>query len=298
VNKDNPKTTKRKRNRIRKIKNAILVILVIFWFIPMVLSVLLAIRVVYLERKVEQYMLSKQKSSSSGLSDVIKAETKKAYEPQLQNTEPADEKKIVYLTFEDGPSQNTEKILDILKTEKVKATFFVIGHEEDKFSQRMYRRIVKEGHTLGLHSYSHFYDEIYKTPDAFEKDFMKLRKYLYRITGVKSMYYRFPGGSSSTALQYPITEYVIRLTSKGIEYLDWNVVCGDNIGPNRISKDEWIRSALNGIEKYSTSIVQMYDSSNAKTTGKALKQFIQKCKDKKYELLPIDKEAKLIQHAQ
>ena len=104
--------------------------------------------------------------------------------------------KKVYLTFDDGPSDHTAQILDILKKHKVKATFFVVG-KETEYAKKMYQRIVLEGHTLAMHSYSHNYDQIYANVGAFSKDLMKLQKYLYDLTDVKPYIYRFPGGSSN-----------------------------------------------------------------------------------------------------
>ena len=98
--------------------------------------------------------------------------------------------KKVYLTFDDGPSDHTDEILDILKKNKVRATFFVVG-KETEHAKKMYRRIILEGHTLGMHSYSHNYDQIYASVGAFSKDLMKLQKYLYDLTEVKSYIYRF-----------------------------------------------------------------------------------------------------------
>ena len=89
----------------------------------------------------------------------------------------------VYLTFDDGPSGNTSRILDILAEYDVKATFFVVGKEEEQY-QELYKRIVDEGHTLGMHSYSHKYDEIYQSVDSFAQDMSKLQEFLYETTGV------------------------------------------------------------------------------------------------------------------
>ena len=85
------------------------------------------------------------------------------------------------LTFDDGPSSNTAAILDTLAQYNVKATFFVVG-KEDEESQEMYKRIVNEGHTLGMHSYSHKYSVIYDSLENFEDDFTKIQNYLYDIT--------------------------------------------------------------------------------------------------------------------
>ena len=121
-------------------------------------------------------------------------------EPVEESPEVADEDnesvqlKRVYLTFDDGPSSNTIKILDILKEKDVKATFFVVGRLSDTTTP-IYKRIVDEGHTLGMHSYTHVYKDIYPSEDAFEYDLDRIQALIYEQTGVLSKYYRFPGGS-------------------------------------------------------------------------------------------------------
>ena len=295
-NKKNQQPIDMRRKRVQRIKNIIIFLLIIFWLIPTFLSIFLVNKVVYLEQKMEQY-ISKQYDNKNNSSGIAKAETKRENQTKPSAQPIAPEKKNVYLTFEDGPSQYTEEILDTLKKEKVKATFFVIGHEEDRFSAKMYRRIVKEGHTLGMHSYSHFYDEIYESPGKFEKDFMKLHKYLYQITGEKPKFYRFPGGSSNSALKAPIGEYAGRLKAKGITYLDWNVVCRDDGRGKPSEREELIQTVMRGIAEYDASIVLMDDSSVSKNTAKLLKLLIKQCKAKGYKLQPIDGNTKLIQHA-
>ena len=101
----------------------------------------------------------------------------------------------VYLTFDDGPSANTDRILDILAQYGVKATFFVVGKEG---YADQYRRIVEDGHTLAMHSYSHRYNEVYASLDAYKADLTKLHDYLYELTGEDCRFVRFPGGSSNT----------------------------------------------------------------------------------------------------
>lgn len=101
----------------------------------------------------------------------------------------------VYLTFDDGPSANTDRILDILAQYGVKATFFVVGKEG---YTDQYRRIVEDGHTLAMHSYSHRYNEVYASLDSYKADLTKLHDYLYELTGEDCRFVRFPGGSSNT----------------------------------------------------------------------------------------------------
>ena len=105
--------------------------------------------------------------------------------------------KVVYLTFDDGPTpNNTPKILDILKKNNIKGTFFVIGQNPD-----MYKRIVDEGHTIAIHTYSHEYKQVYASVDAFFADLYKLRDLIKEKTGVDPKVTRFTGGSSLSGLE-------------------------------------------------------------------------------------------------
>ena len=102
--------------------------------------------------------------------------------------------KVVYLTFDDGPTpNNTPRILEILKRNNIKATFFVIGQNPD-----MYKQIVNEGHAIAIHTYSHEYKQVYASVDAFFADLYKLRDLIKEKTGVDPKVTRFPGGSNTT----------------------------------------------------------------------------------------------------
>ena len=118
-----------------------------------------------------------------------------ASEPVAEESSGQEEIHKVYLTFDDGPSIYTNDILDILDSYNVKATFFVVGKEGTNAEEAL-QRIVDEGHTLGMHSYSHKYKELYESMDSFTQDFARIRDYIYQATGVESVCYRFPGGRS------------------------------------------------------------------------------------------------------
>ena len=98
---------------------------------------------------------------------------------------------------------------------------------EDEESLAAYKRIVDEGHTIAMHSYSHKYSEIYSSLDAFKKDYEKIQNLIYDTTGVESMYYRFPGGSSNRVSNAHMSDYIKFLNEQGIVYFDWNVSSGD-----------------------------------------------------------------------
>ncbi len=201
--------------------------------------------------------------------------------------------KKVYLTFDDGPSIYTNEILDILDKYQVKATFFVIGKTDDE-SKELYKRIVKEGHTLGMHSYSHQYNKIYNSLGDFTKDFTKLRKLLYDTTGYKPDIYRFPGGSDNLVNKHGMNEFIQYLNGKSVVYYDWNVVNGDATGVE-YTKNQLIDNVLSGVAAKKTSIVLMHDSPTKKTTLDSLDLLLQNLLDKEAEVLPLNNEVPPIQ---
>lgn len=183
-----------------------------------------------------------------------------------------DYQKMVYLTFDDGPSIHTDRILDILKEYDVKATFFVVGKTDER-SLAAYRRIVEEGHTLGMHSYSHKYGEIYQSKETFTEDLVRLQEYLYEVTGVWSRYYRFPGGSSNTVSRTDVQELIRWLNDNGITYYDWNITSGDAVS-GQLSKQAIINNCMSGIEREDECLILMHDAAEKSSTVDALPEII------------------------
>lgn len=201
----------------------------------------------------------------------------------------------VYLTFDDGPSSNTERILDILAEYDVKATFFVVGKEDEKY-QAVYNRIVEEGHTLGMHSYSHKYDEIYQSVDSYAQDLSKLQEFLYDTTGVWCRYCRFPGGSSNTVSTVDMNELISYLDEQDITYFDWNISSGD-ASSSYISTDAILRNCLSQLTKFDECIILMHDASNKGTTVQALPTLIEQIQAMEDTIIvPITEDTELIQH--
>lgn len=201
----------------------------------------------------------------------------------------------VYLTFDDGPSGNTERILDILAQYDVKATFFVVGKEEEKY-QELYKRIVAEGHTLGMHSYSHKYDEIYQSVDSYAEDLSKLQEFLYETTGVWCRYCRFPGGSSNTVSRVDMYDLITYLDEQDITYFDWNIASGD-ASNSYISKEAIISNCMANLPKYQESIILMHDASNKNTTVEALPALIEQIQAMDNTVIvPITEDTEPIQH--
>ena len=129
---------------------------------------------------------------------------------------------VVYLTFDDGPSENTKDILNILDKYNIKATFFVIGKETARGKQLL-QEIVARGHSIGIHSYSHNYNQIYNSVDAYLEDFNNAFNYIYNSTGVKANIFRFPGGSINNYNSLIYKQIIAEMTRRGFVFYDWNV---------------------------------------------------------------------------
>lgn len=194
-------------------------------------------------------------------------------EPVVEESSGQETIHKVYLTFDDGPSAYTNEILDILGQYNVKATFFVVG-KEGHSAEEVLQRIVEEGHTLGMHSYSHKYKELYESMDSFTEDFAQIRDYIYQATGVESVCYRFPGGSSNKVSEIDMHDFIDYLDSQGVEYYDWNVSSGDG-GSMKLSTDTLLENCTKDIDTRDTSIVLLHDSAEKATTVEALPDIIE-----------------------
>lgn len=201
----------------------------------------------------------------------------------------------VYLTFDDGPSGNTNRILDILAEYDVKATFFVVGKEEEEY-QALYKRIVEEGHTLAMHSYSHKYSEIYQSVESYSADLSKLQEFLYDTTGVWCRYCRFPGGSSNTVSRVDMHELIAYLDDQDMTYFDWNISSGDAT-TSYLSASDIVRNCTVNLKEYDEAIILMHDASNKNSTVEALPRLIetiQAMEDTK--IVPITDDTERIHH--
>lgn len=202
----------------------------------------------------------------------------------------------IYLTFDDGPSIYTEELLDILAEYDVKATFFVTGKGKERYGDT-YRRMVEEGHTLGMHSYSHEYGNIYASLGNFKEDVETLRDFLYEETGQMSRFYRFPGGSSNRVSSTDIRELIAYLDSMDITYFDWNISAGDAIG-GHLTSDEIVNRVMSQIPGHQVGIVLMHDAADKHSTVEALPKLIEEIQalGDGTEILPITDETMPIQH--
>ena len=201
----------------------------------------------------------------------------------------------VYLTFDDGPSENTREILDILKQYDVKATFFVTGNQATTYPDRC-REIVEEGHTLGMHSYSHKYSEIYADLDSFGEDVLLLQTTLEEATGETPVFYRFPGGSSNTVSEIPMSDLCDYLTDNGITYFDWNISSKDAANPMRPAY-EIVENCTQNLENFDNAVILLHDASSKSSTVEALPQILEQILAMdNTEILPITQETEVVHH--
>lgn len=306
---------RRRRKRIGRIKNTIIAVTAGWILLSMILIIYLITKTVSLEHRLD-LLLSKTEHEMTVVNDTeempeqenaaTEKDTKQAA-PQPETTEPPaagidDEANLaqegdihkVYLTFDNGPSENTAAILDILAEYGVKATFFVSG-KEDEESKQLYQRIVEEGHTLGMRSYSNKYNVIYESEDAFKSDYQKLKDYLFELTGVECRYYRFPGGSSNQISNVPMSSLIQYLNEQQTVYFDWNVSAGDAASV-AYTADEIVANVTEDVVKYKTSVVLLHDAVDKSATVEAIGPLIEALQNMNAEILPIDEEAQVIQY--
>ena len=332
--KENITNLNNRRRRIKRIKITIIITAIVLMILPTILCIILGVQVLQLQQKVNQLIsisgsndihkgethtkdgkyayaaVKKQPEEAIKEEEIVFAKPDTKVEIPFIEIEALNEQqtsiiesnssdgiysgKKVYLTFDDGPSKYTEDILDILAEYDVKATFFVIG-KTDEASKRIYRRIIEEGHTLGMHSYSHIYDQIYNSLEDFDKDFTKLWKLLYDTIGYNPTIYRFPGGSGNHVSKNNMDQFIRYLNEKSIVYFDWNVLNRDATGVE-YTKDQLIENVLSGVINKRVSIVLLHEGETKKSTVESLPELLEELLTLGAELLPLDENVTPIQH--
>lgn len=219
------------------------------------------------ENKVQQRMLESLASNAKDYQELY---------PDLYCTRPPKQispDKTIFLTFDDGPSDRTLEILDILREKGVKATFFVTGNCPAKGKSIM-KKIVDEGHTIGVHTYTHAFKKIYASVNAFLDDFNKIYNLIYDATGVKPTIFRFPGGSKNGFNKGNYRELIAEMTRRGFDYFDWNLSAGDAVSRTLTPTSRCISNVLNASKNYRHGVVLMHDARPKTTTVEALPAII------------------------
>ena len=294
---------RQRRKRINRMKTGIVLTIAIWMIVSLLAIMILTVQVIKLNSKV--YILEIQQTSKVSPSEEDASnDAEVSAEPDpyanvitginsLENMAKDGDKHRVYLTFDCNPGKNTEAILDVLARYNLKATFFVVGDETGE-NDAIYQRIVNEGHTLGMNSYSNQYSSIYSSAQSFEEDYTKISDFIYETTGIESKLYRFPGGSSNRISNVNMAEFVRILNQKGVVYFDWNVSAGDTAVDYTV--DDVISNVTEGIMQYKTSVVLLHDDDNKTVTAEALEPLINKLKKMHADILPIDENTYVVQY--
>lgn len=316
VEREDRQLQKNRRKRVERLKKIILITVFAAILIPVLVSICFGILLhranarlgkLEAEKADMQSQMDELSSKIDNLQESITfyekeqeddqtaAETVLENENSGQDIMTGDGIKRVYLTFDDGPSKYTDEILDVLSEYNVKATFFVVGDTSEE-AKALYKRIINEGHSIGIHSYSHRYYEIYASEEAFFEDFYLLSDYIYDVTGVRPDICRLPGGSSNTVSKINMAEIVNELESQGITCYDWNISGGDAEG-HKLSSGQIASNVLNGVNNFQTSIVLLHDGKDKATTVEAVRLILEDLTNQeKLEIKPITEETPIILH--
>lgn len=301
----------KRQKRVANLKKIIILLFVSMLITPIILCIvlfheikLLNVQVESLQSAVEELIVSAEEKKletaidseviAAGLDQTTQDTKEIKLDEESQETIYEGYRKV-YLTFDDGPSVYTEEILEILKDYNVKATFFVLGKTGEE-NEALYKKIVEEGHSIGLHSYSHQYDVIYSSLDEYQKDLIRLEEYVFDITGVQSKLVRFPGGSSNTVSNVPMQVFIDFLSENDYTYFDWNISSGD-AATKGLTAEEIVDNATENLESMQQAVILLHDSGNRATTVEALPVLIEKILGMEHTvLLPITDQTIPIQH--
>ena len=185
------------------------------------------------------------------------------------------EENMIYLTFDDGPSAVTDRILDTLKEKDVKATFFVIGKTNEVDFDRM-RRIVNEGHTIAMHTYSHNYNAIYASVEDYLADMYEIFCQIRDVTGITPTLFRFPGGSLNSYNIATSQALISEMLRRGFIPFDWNISSQDAASSSGSSANDIYMNVVSRAEKVYRGVVLMHDTGAKRTTADALPMMIDK----------------------
>lgn len=193
--------------------------------------------------------------------------------------------KVVYLTFDDGPSNLTPQVLDLLDRYNAKATFFVVQKNNEDYAEYL-SEIVERGHTLALHSYSHDYGLIYSSKNAFLSDYEKVYDWVVENTGYTPSLFRFPGGSNNGS-SYIVNDIIDEMEERGFQYFDWNVSSGD--GSNLTTTENIIDNICQNVGNVEHPVVLMHDGKGKNATLAALPSVLEYLSNAGYTFHSLDR---------
>lgn len=205
---------------------------------------------------------------------------------QTEEERKNDNKKTVYLTFDDGPSRQTQKVLDILEAYQIKASFFVVSGNMTESGQEALQRTAAEGHVIGMHSDSHDYKKIYSSVESLLNDYEKVFTMIQEKTGTTPMIYRFPGGSYNSVGRNCIKKTIPEMERRGFTYFDWNVTAEDAVGTPTASSIK--KNIFKNLEQTVQPVILMHDGPCNGLTVEVLPDIIEELMERGYSFDTLD----------
>lgn len=293
-----------RKKRVKRLKGVIVMLAMTFVLIPNVLCVYLISKlnvitdsIEKLDEKIEILENTKVSVSTAEIYQIEDTSNMRSNEQVVYRTltdkEAYPDYQRIYLTFDDGPGIYTDEILDVLDEYNAKATFFVVEKEgyEDTLN-----RIVYNGNTLGLHSSTHVYSDIYSSAEKFEKDVDSVYNFVSDAVNIKPVFYRFPGGSSNTIYNGDKQELINYLDDKGLKYYDWNV-SGNDAVIGGLCKEQIANNVIRGIGDKEDAFILLHDTSDKYSTVEALRIVLDTYKNKENVIfLPITEYTESCEH--
>ena len=194
------------------------------------------------------------------------------------------EENVIYLTFDDGPSQVTESLLDILRQEEVPATFFLMGNVSEK--KEILKRMLYDGHTIGVHTYTHDYRYVYWNKSSFLADFCRQYYAIWDATGYRPRIFRFPGGSVNSYNTHLYRDLISEMEGRGFAYYDWNVTSEDAAGAEH--PEEQLAELLTQSQNKPAIIALLHDTDRNPHIAETVAQYIRVMKEAGYRFKALD----------
>ena len=198
-----------------------------------------------------------------------------------------ESEKIAYLTFDDGPSGNTEKILQTLKEKCAVATFFLIGEQVTQETESTIKKAIRQGNAIGVHTYCHDAKVMYQNEKMFFEDYEKAASVIREVIGKEPELYRFPWGSNNRYVSYYVDSLHSKLKEKGVKCFDWNVSGEDSVGRN-VAGSVILNNVKKDLTKYKQPIILLHDSAEMNETAQVLGQIIDYVRREGYQFGVLD----------
>ena len=211
----------------------------------------------------------------------IQQENAKHTDGTKKEQEKKNEKKVAYLTFDDGPSENTKKILKILEEKKAVATFFLIGKEITEEREETVKELKKKGNAIGVHTYCHQKNRMYCNAQCFYEDFQQASEAIEKITGEKPTLHRFPYGSNNSYVKSYVDELHENLQKKGVRSFDWNVSGEDSLSPY-VAQETIFQNVKKDLTRYEQPIILLHDAAAMNNTAAVLGRIIDYIREEGY----------------